>query len=790
MRPATDHVLRAGALAVTVLAGLPAAGRAAATVPPAKQYEAAVRALEPFIEHQVKDKGLPALSVALVDDQRIVWARGFGLADPKAKKPATAETVFRVGSVSKLFTDIAIMQLVEQGKLDLDAPVTRYLPDFHPANPFGKPITLRQMMAHRSGLVREPPVGNYFDPTDPPLARMVASLNDTELVYPPGERIKYSNAAIATVGYVLEKTQKEPFAHYVQRAVLDPLGMKHSAFEPTPAVTKDLAAAVMWSYQGREFEAPTFQLGMAPAGCMYSTVEDLGRFLSVLFADGRGPGGQVLKPETLRQMWTPQFAKPEEKTGFGIGFMLSDLDGHRRVGHGGAIYGFSTELAALPDEKLGVVVVASRDVTNAVVTHIADVALRQMLAARHDKPQPAIEEPVPLPAGRARALAGRYRHGDKYFDLIEHGGRLWLLPGRGGFRAELRQLGNALVTDDRLDYGTRLEPEGDHIRVGKDVYERISVDMPAPPPERWRGLIGEYGWDHDTLYILEKDGKLHALIEWFFLYPLTEVSPDVYAFPDYGLYLGEKLIFTRGAGGRATQVKAANVVFKCRPLDGENGETFRIHPVRPVEELRREALASHPPAEKGDFRKPELVDLTALDDTIKLDIRYATTNNFLSTPLYTSAKAFMQRPAAEALVRVQRNLARQGYGLLVHDAYRPWYVTKMFWDATPEKLHVFVADPAKGSRHNRGCAVDLTLYDRKTGDPVPMVGGYDEMSDRSYPEYMGGTSRQRWHRDLLRRAMEDEGFTVYEAEWWHFDYKDWPRYPILNETFEQLLHRP
>ncbi len=180
------------------------------------------------------------------------------------------------------------------------------------------------------------------------------------------------------------------------------------------------------------------------------------------------------------------------------------------------------------------------------------------------------------------------------------------------------------------------------------------------------------------------------------------------------------------------------------------------------------------------------MDLTSLDDSIQLDIRYATTNNFLNTPFYRSRKAFMQRPAAEALVRVHRKLAEAGYGLLVYDAYRPWSVTKMFWDATPEKFRNFVADPSRGSRHNRGCAVDLTLYDRKTGKPVSMVSGYDEFSDRAYADYWGGTSLQRWHRDLLRKAMFAEGFTVYEAEWWHFDYKDWHKYPILNLTFEEL----
>jgi serine beta-lactamase-like protein LACTB len=233
-------------------------------------------------------------------------------------------------------------------------------------------------------------------------------------------------------------------------------------------------------------------------------------------------------------------------------------------------------------------------------------------------------------------------------------------------------------------------------------------------------------------------------------------------------------------------VDAANIVFRRRAIDGEDGTTFRIRPVRPVNELRREALAAKPPEEKGDFRPADLVDMTTLDETLKLDIRYATTNNFLSTPFYTEAKAYMQRPAAEALVRVHRRLAERGYGLLIHDAYRPWFVTKMFWDATPEQQHIFVADPAKGSRHNRGCAVDLTLYDRKTGEPVRMVGGYDEMSDRSYPDYPGGSSRQRWHRDLLRRAMEAEGFTVYEAEWWHFDYQDWTKYRIGNRTFADI----
>ena len=138
------------------------------------------------------------------------------------------------------------------------------------------------------------------------------------------------------------------------------------------------------------------------------------------------------------------------------------------------------------------------------------------------------------------------------------------------------------------------------------------------------------------------------------------------------------------------------------------------------------------------------------------------------------------------MARAHRELAAHGYGLLIHDAYRPWSVTKMFWDATPQDKKHFVADPARGSNHNRGAAVDLTLFDLVTGEPVQMVGGYDEMTERSYPDYQGGTSLQRWHRELLRDAMEAQGFTVYGFEWWHFDHGELREYPILNLTFAEI----
>jgi len=182
----------------------------------------------------------------------------------------------------------------------------------------------------------------------------------------------------------------------------------------------------------------------------------------------------------------------------------------------------------------------------------------------------------------------------------------------------------------------------------------------------------------------------------------------------------------------------------------------------------------------------DLVELVRMDSTIHLDIRYATADNFMGRPMYSAPRAFLQRPAAMALLRIHRALKKLGYGVLVFDGYRPWAVTKKFWDETPPEKRKFVASPVKGSRHNRGCAVDLSLYDVKTGREVEMPSPYDEFSDRAAGTYEGGTAEQRRTRTLLRTAMAAEGFTIEPSEWWHFDYRDWARYPILDVSFEAL----
>jgi D-alanyl-D-alanine dipeptidase/CubicO group peptidase (beta-lactamase class C family) len=671
-------------------------------VGPDARYIAVSRALTAFIDAEMREKGIPALSIALVDGDRVVWSRGFGIANRVTKRPATAQTVYRVGSVSKLFNDIGIMQRVERGALNLDAPVQRYL----------------------------------------------------------------------------------------QQRVLAPLGMTSSSFVVTPALRARLADAEMWTYHDRSFPAPAFALGMAPAGSMYSTMPDLGRFISELIAGSAAPGGRILNAATLREMWRPQFGAPGSAGGRGLGFVGGSLDSALLVEHGGASYGFATQLSVLPDEKIGVAVSASKDGMNGLTTRIAHEALRLMRVARGGGDLPAPVSYGAVPRTLAQRFAGRFStSGDSTISVTVHDSSVSLTSPLIDARLGMRWLrGDTLIVDDGVSFGQKAWLNGDRLMFAGASYSRLPVlaSLPDDAPAQWRGLIGEYGWDFNTFYILERDGKLSALIEWFFEYPLTEVSENVFAFPSRGLYANERIEFTRDANGRATAARVAGIAFARRTWIGEDGGIFRVTPVKPVAQLQALALHEQPPVERGDFLPTDLAELAQLDSSIHLDIRYASDRNFLSTPFYSQARAFMQRPAAEAVVRAHRALARQGYGLLIHDGYRPWYVTKMFWDGTPPDKHTFVANPASGSKHNRGCAVDLTMYDLRTGQPVVMTGGYDEMSDRSYPEYPGGTSRQRALREMLRAAMEAEGFSVDGAEWWHFDYKDWRRYRIANTRFEEL----
>lgn len=304
--------------------------------------------------------------------------------------------------------------------------------------------------------------------------------------------------------------------------------------------------------------------------------------------------------------------------------------------------------------------------------------------------------------------------------------------------------------------------------------EQPDAPKPKPAPAMVLPFVGEYEGparpDGSTpkLYLFEQGGTLMFTIDRG---PVT--AP-------------KEMGAVKGVDGAIAGVMIDGVRYRRLQVGPGAGGQLKVAPIRPVADVLLESRDVAPPAETGDFLPADLVELTKMDPTIHLDIRYATTNNFLGSVFYSQARAFLQRPAAEAVVRVQQKLKPLGYGLLVHDGYRPWYVTRTFWECTPLEKKWLVANPASGSKHNRGAAVDLTLYDLKTGAVIEMPSTYDESTSRAYAFYPGGTSLQRWHRALLRRVMEAEGFTVNPDEWWHFDFGDWKRYRIGNVAFESL----
>jgi len=324
----------------------------------------------------------------------------------------------------------------------------------------------------------------------------------------------------------------------------------------------------------------------------------------------------------------------------------------------------------------------------------------------------------------------------------------------------------------------------------------VATTLAISATGNWLLLLGRYEGAESHFFFREIDGSFEFLFESprgsidfnksnYLPVEAAEIHDDTYLLKanplDFVL-----AVFQRDEEGFGTRCKIDQEVFVRLFYGPEGGDVFKITPIRPVKELLQQALEARPPEEAGDFLPMDLVDIEGLDPTVKLDIRYAREDNFIGSALYTEEKAFLQKPAAYALVKASEVLRAKGSGLVVHDAYRPWYVTKMFWDATPDELKEFVADPKKGSRHNRGCAVDVSLYSLETGEFLDFGGGYDEFSERSYIDFPGGSTLQRYYRELLRETMAAVGFQPLKEEWWHFDFEGWESYPIGNITFEEL----
>lgn len=345
-------------------------------------YSYARQKLSWLIDKKMTEQDTVGLSIALVDDQRVVWSSGFGYSDDKNKIESSEHTIYRAGSVTKLFTATAVMQLAEQGKIDIDRPLQEYLPEFHINMRFDKAaeVTPRLIMTHHAGLPSDLINGMWGD-ADASYRDLPELLNDDYLAFEPGQVRAYSNLGFSLLGLLVERVSGMAYADYVKLNILEPAGM-HQAYIGKMGQGKLFSKGY---YQQQETRIPV--LRDQPAGSLNSSVTDLARFAQLMFRIQSGEGTGVLSQATLRQMQTYQDGhsdydmNPAFGLGWGIGDKLVDKAGYI-VAHDGGTPMFSTQFLTLPKHKLAVVVMANSNNAGAVVAEVAEQALYLMLESK------------------------------------------------------------------------------------------------------------------------------------------------------------------------------------------------------------------------------------------------------------------------------------------------------------------------------------------------------------------------------------------------------------------------
>ena len=380
------------ALWVALAAASPA-GASASKLAETPDVAAALAVLDAWLEAARVAKEEPGLSIAIVHDQDVVWAKGYGLADVARKQAATPETLYRIASLSKLFTATAVMQLRDAGALALDDPVEKHLPWFHvrSAGADAAPITIRQLLTHTSGLARELPLPYWNDLAFPSREDMIRLLATQSAVFAPETEWKYSNLALAVAGEVVAAVSHEPYEDYVRTHILDPLGMRATRVHPSPA-TPGLAVGYRRRVPGEAREAEDFidARALTPAASFASNVLDLARLVSLQLRDAPPGSTRILKAATLREMQRPQWLRPDWQSGQGLGFWLRRVGGQLRVGHDGAAPGYRSQLDFDPATRIGVIVLSNAyDADPRAYVDQAFAIVGAALAKATETPKPA-----------------------------------------------------------------------------------------------------------------------------------------------------------------------------------------------------------------------------------------------------------------------------------------------------------------------------------------------------------------------------------------------------------------
>lgn len=688
------------------------------------KMEAAFPIIEKMYRQAAEQNNIPGIAFGIVGNGRLLYAGGTGYSNLDKKIKVSPSSVYRIASMTKSFTAMAILMLRDAGKLNLDDPVSRFIPEMKNTPPLSsdsRQITIRDLLSHTAGFPEDNPwADRQLQRTDEELIRFMAK--GVSLSTPPGTGYEYSNLGFALLGNIVTKASGSHYIDFINQHIFQPLGMQHTYWEYTD-VPADLLTHGYRRVNGEWREEEMLHSGAYGAmGGLLTSIEDFSRYMNLHLAAwpaSSQPDNGILKRSSLREMHTPGnisgfFPAATTAAGepcprvnsynFGLGWS-KDCEGKEQITHSGGLPGFGTHWAILPAYGIGIVSFSN-------LTYAANSALNSRL----------LDTLIALAGLQPRQIAPSAILRQRKDELVK------LLPDWR--KAPASGIFSENFFSDYFVDSLRKEAISLFNRAGRIL------------------LIGEMIPDNQLRGRFEIEGEKATLQIRFTLSPENPALIQQYS-------IRELPKASTGATGK-----------------------YGLTPIASPEAYR--ALVAKDP-------RQELVDLEKHIPGIVLDVRYATSDNLMKRPVYATAAAFMRRPAADALKSIQQELNKKGYGLKIYDGYRPYDVTVIFY----EQFHdtTFVASPYTGSRHNRGCAVDLTLIDLKTGKELAMPTAYDSFTPRAHSAFASLPAPIRKNRVLLQEVMLKHGFVIYPDEWWHFDFGGWQQYPILNIPFEMLKAR-
>ena len=490
------------------------------------EIEEMIDDLRDEIPRRMEQQGLPGLAIALVDRDGIVWAEGFGTTERAGGRPVTTKTMFNIQSMSKTVSATGVLAAVRDGLVDLDEPITTYLPGFSvhsrfEENPASR-MTLRHLLSHRAGFTHEAPMGNNYNPSYPSWDEYIRSISDTWLRYPVGERYSYSNLGVDLAGYILQTVSGRPFPDYMATTLFSPLGLTRSSMDWS-VIRADGNRAVGHS---NGFDDVPLEYGLIPSGGFNGSVEDVAEFVRFHLNEGRVGDGQLIARSILEEMYTIQFAVEGQVQGYGLGLGKYLRYGDYFYSHNGGGFGFLSHMAWYPAWGVGVVVLTN-STDNNLTSGFPFQVMSRVLQATLGRVPPEVRpfpdlEPGNISDDRQARLAGHYigRSIEMSLELEENGDARVRV---GNQSVPLHFLGPASAFADspegRIRIRFSLDETGrprflEMAHNGQSAdYNGGPADGPGPDKPEWSVYEGEYThsvWDQQTrrISLHKRDGTL------------------------------------------------------------------------------------------------------------------------------------------------------------------------------------------------------------------------------------------------------------------------------------------